>query len=288
MKGAPLKWDMTTSDQRTKILEQLTDIFLTLEKYPFSSIGSMFPSNESTTIRGFAQSQLFETPSAPLGPFDTLEDSLRAMFALQMRLIMKNELSSLAVDNYLSYCWRVEMIPKVLSLHNHASGFFLKHFDDKGDHILVDEDFNITGIIDWEFASVESKALAFSSPCMLWPVGDFYAGSNRLSSEETELAEMFERRGRADMASLIRTGRKMQRYLFFNGGGSSHEREEFEAMFQGLRSAWAEDDGGQLDSYQTWKDQALKKYAGDAQLMNLLQRQRREEAGVSESTTTTR
>lgn len=270
MKGAPLAWNKTTSVQRTKVLEQLADIFLALEKHPFDSTGSIFPSNESSKICGFAQSQLFETPDAPLGPFSTLETSLRAILALQMRLIANGELSTLAVDNYLSHCWRVDMIPKVLSLHNHA-GFFLKHFDDKGDHILVDEDFIITGIIDWEFASMESKTLAFSSPCMLWPVGDFYAGSNRLSSEEMELAVMFERRGRADMASLIRTGRKMQRYLFFLGGGTPHDREEFEALFQGLRSAWAEDDS-QPDSYQTWKDEALKKYAGDKQLMHLLRR----------------
>lgn len=32
--------------------------------------------------------------------------------------------------------------------------FFLKHMDDKGDHILVDDDYNITGIGDWTFARV--------------------------------------------------------------------------------------------------------------------------------------
>lgn len=194
MKGAPLTWDTTPSVQKTKVLEQLTDIFLTLEKHPFNSTGSIFPSNDSNKICGYAQHQLFETPTTPLGPFNTLEASLKAILALQMRLIANGELSTLAVDNYLSHCWRVDMIPKVLSLHNSA-GFFLKHADDKGDHILVDEDFNITGIIDWEFASVESKMLAFSSPCMLWPVGDFYDGSNRLSPEEMEFADMFDRRG---------------------------------------------------------------------------------------------
>ena len=269
MKGAPLAWYSTTSAQKTKILEQLADIFLALEKHPFNSTGSIFPSNESNKICGFAQHQLFENPTTPLGPFSSLEASLRAVLALQMRLISNGELSTLAVDNYLSHCWRVDMIPKVLSLHNSA-GFFLKHCDDKGDHILVDEDFNITGIIDWEFASVEPKTLAFSSPCMLWPVLEFYDGSNCLSKEEMEFAGMFERRGRADMASLIRDGRKMQRYLFFLAG-TSREREEFEAMFQGLRSAWA-DDGSQIEPYQTWKDEALKKYAGDTQLMHILQR----------------
>ncbi len=64
----------------------------------------------------------------------------------------------------------------------------------------------------------------------------------------------------------------MQRYLFFLGGGAPNDRDRFEAMFQGLRSAWAED-GSQLDSYQTWKDEALKRWAEDAQLMDLLRRQ---------------
>lgn len=270
MKGAPLKWNTTTPSQRTKVLEQLTDILLALEKYPSSSTGSILASNGSSKICGFAQPQLFESPSAPLGPFDDLESSLRAMLAQQLRLIANGELSTLAVDHYLSHRWRVDMIPEVLSFHNQA-GFFLKHFDDKGDHILIDEDFTITSIVDWEFASLEPKALAFSSPCMLWPVGAFYAGSNSLSPEEMELAAMFERRGRNDMARLVRDGRKMQRYLFFNGGGVSHGQEEFEAMFQGLRAAWA-GDNKELGPYQTWKDEALKKYAGDEQLIHLLRR----------------
>lgn len=270
IEGVPLMWETTIPAERTKVLEQLGDIFLALEKHPFPSTGSMFPSNGSSKISGFAQPQLFDSPNAPLGPFDTLESSLRAMLAQQMRLIASGELSTFAVDNYLTHCWRMDMIPEVLSLHNDA-GFFLKHFDDKGDHIMVDEDFKITGIIDWEFASVEPKAMAFSSPPMLWPVLDFFAGSNRLSPEELELAVVFERRGRNDMAHLVRDGRKTQRYLNFNGGGIPQDREEFEAMFQGLRAAWAGEDC-QLSPYQTWKAEALKKYAGDEQLMHLLQR----------------
>lgn len=268
--GVPLMWDMTTPAQRTKVVEQMADIFLALEKHPFRSTGSIYLSNGSSKICGFAQSQLFDSPDAPLGPFDNLGSSLRAMIAQQMRLIANGELSTFALDNYLTHCWRMDMIPEVVSLHNDA-GFFLKHFDDKGDHIMVDEDFKITGIIDWEFASAEPKALAFSSPPMLWPVLDFFAGSNRLSPEEMGLAAVFERRGRNDMAHLVRDGRKMQRFLNFNGGGIPQDREEFEAMFQGLRAAWA-GENFQLSPYQSWKAEALKTYAGDEQLLHLLRR----------------
>ena len=269
LKGAALDWNSTTSAQKTKILEQLADVFLALEKHPFPTTGSMYPSNGSSEVGGFALPPLFESPNTPLGPFDTLESSLRAVFALQRKLIVDGELSSLAVDNYLSHRWREEMIPEVVSLHNEA-GFFLKHSDDKGDHIMVDEDFTITGIIDWEWASLEPKARAFSSPCMLWPVGDFYDGSNVLSPEELELASIYEERGRNDMAHLIRNGRKMQRLTFFLGG-LSEEQAEFEALFQGLRAAWT-DNGSSPSSYQTWKDEALKKYEGDEQLQGLLRR----------------
>ena len=269
LRGAPLIWDMATSAQKTKVLEQLTDIFLTLEKHPFRLTGSLYPSNGSSEVCGFAFPQLFSDPNTPLGPFETLESSLRAILAQQRRLIANGEMSSLALDNYLTFRWREEKIPEVLSVNN-EDGFFLKHNDDKGDHIMVDEGFTITGIIDWEFASLEPKAVAFSSPCMLWPVGDFYSGSNGLSPEEVELAVLFERRGRNDMAYLVRNGRKMQRYLFFNGG-TSREQDEFEDLFQGLRAAWAEDKY-QPDDYQSWKDEALKQYEGDGQLKLLLQK----------------
>ena len=268
MEGSPLVWDETTSAQKTKVLEQLADIFLSLEEHQFHSTGSLSFEDGSSKVCGFAQSQLFDFPDIPLGPFNNLESSLRAILAQQKRLIANGEVSTLALDNYLSLCWREDLVQEVVSLHNDA-GFYLKHFDDKGDHILVDKDFKITGIIDWEFASLEPRSLAFSSPCMLWPVGDFFDGSNRLSAEEMELAAILERRQRNDMARLIRNGRKMQRYLFPIGGGFPQEQDEFKAMFHGLQAAWAED-GSQLVPYQVWKDKALKRYGGDEQLSNIL------------------
>jgi len=72
------------------------------------------------------------------------------------------------------------MIPRLLELAYCNGPFFLKHTDDKGEHILVDDEYNITGIIDWVFASTACKAYAFSSPCMMWPVAAYYEGKNVL------------------------------------------------------------------------------------------------------------
>lgn len=194
------------------------------------------------------------------------------MILQQQDQIISGELSFLAVDNYLTHCWRHDMITHVTThCHKSGPGFFLKHFDDKGDHILVDADSNITGIIDWEFASAEPKALAFSTPCMLWPVGNFYDGKNELSAEEIEFAEIFEARGRGDMGKIVRESRKMQRFTFFNGGGVSRDQEEFRALFTGLRAAWAEGNE-ELNSYEDWKKDAEERQKGDEKLQIILRR----------------
>lgn len=109
------------------------------------------------------------------------------------------------------------MIPRLcanLTTNEEEPRFYLKHNDDKSDNLLVDHDARITGIIDWEFASTEVRELAFTSPCMMWPVGDLYNGKNNLSAEELELAGMFQRRGRHGMADIILKCRKWQRFLF--------------------------------------------------------------------------
>lgn len=271
--GMPLQWDEATSEQRTKVMVQLVDIFLELEKHPLPANGSLYLSHDMPIISGFAQPALFSSPEQTLGPFKTLESSLRAIIFQQQDKIINGELSSLAVDNYLSYGWRRDMIPRITT-HCHESGpnFFLRHFDDKGDHILVDTGFNITGIIDWEFASAEPKAVAFSTPCMLWPVREFYEGKNELSTEEISFAGIFEARGRDDIGKIVRESRKMQRFTFFNGGGVSLDQEEFQSLFTGLRATWIQDE--QPSSYEDWKRDTKERHKDDDGLQRLLRRRR--------------
>lgn len=150
-------------------------------------------------------------------------------------MLVSHEVDRLSVDNYLAFLWRLRALPDLVAESASREGpFYLKHYDDKGDHILVDDDYNITGIIDWEFASAEAKELAFSSPCMMWPVGDFYDGSNALSEDEVRFAAAFGRRGRGDLAELVRRGRRWQRFLFFLGGGVPWEYGRIRAAFPGF------------------------------------------------------
>lgn len=131
--------------------------------------------------------------------------------------------------------------------------FFLKHADEKGDHIFVNADFDVVGIIDWEWCSTASKAEAFSSPCMMWQVAAFYDGSNELGDEELLLARVFSERGREDLAHCVLDGRKVQRFFFALGpGGASHEdRRTLFRLFMGPKRALDPDNSSKEDKLGT-------------------------------------
>jgi hypothetical protein len=285
LSGKPLDWNSAPAERRVRVLEQLADLYLELEKHPIPLTGSLLPTSErggtngGFNVAGFAQMPCFETPGLPLGPFKTLEEAYSSVIRQQQEMLANQEVGNLRLDNYLAFLWRLKELPELVASSASRSGpFYLKHYDDKGDHLLVDEDYNITGVIDWEFASAEAKELAFSSPCMVWTVGDFYDGSNALNEDEEKFAAIFERRGRADMAAIVRGGRRWQRYLFFLGGGIPRDMAEFEPLFQGLRESVL-DDGEEpvVSSYQEWKQWALAEFSkGDPRLQALMRDERAE------------
>lgn len=264
--GRPLDWDCATAEQRTRVMEQLADVYLELEQHPITLMGSPSPppvpgKPGSVSIGRFAQMPCFETPEQGLGPFRTLKAAYTAILDLQIRMLASHEVSSLPVDNYLALRWRLNALEGLVASSKSREGpFYLKHADDKGDHIMIDEEYNITGIIDWEFASTEPWESAFSSPCFMWPVAKFYDGDDSLAPDEMEFASIFDQHGRRDIGGRIRGGRPWQRYLFFLGGGIPRDMSEFEPLFQGLRRSFMREDTKPISSYADWKADIWKEY----------------------------
>jgi hypothetical protein len=279
MPGRPLDWHAATARQRAKVMEQLADVYLELERHPIPMMGSLLPSDppdSPVAVGGVAQVPWFENPDRALGPFETLEAAYSALLHQQLRAIESCELAGLPVDSYLARLWGLSALPALAGESESARGgpFFLRHFDDKGDHILVDDAHNITGIIDWEFASAETRELAFGSPSMMWPVAEFYDGENALTADEVAFAAVFEGRGRRDLARLVLGGRRWQRFLFFRDGRHPADMADFEALFQGVRQSFA-GDGVAISSYQDWKREWLEIYSsGNPRLRSLLRDER--------------
>lgn len=259
-----------TKEQCTRLIAQLADLYIELSRFKFDQTGSLIPAGDEkhVTIEGFAEEQYFEhfdTPS--LGPFHSAVSAMKAMSSQSLRMIASGELPDLPVDNYLRHLWRLEILSEkhdFLPIADNEAGYFLRHRDDKGDHVLVDSDFNITGVLDWEFASVQHASLAFCSPSMMWPIGDFYDGNDKLADAEIELAQTLEKKGHPKLAQYVLRGRLMQR-LDFEFLLYPAVEAEFILLFQAARRAYilAATGVDSVSPYAEWKEMMLAKYADD-------------------------
>lgn len=126
----------------------------------------------------------------------------------------------------------------------------------------MDANFNITGIIDWEWAHTASPVHAFNSPIGFLSVADFFKGANNLSDDEITFALLFEEKKRQDLADFVWNGRVQHRFAFCCGYDLT-DWDGFLGLFQGLRDAVKVDEG--LD-WNDWKPAALQRYKEDAGL----------------------
>ncbi|KAJ0423286.1 hypothetical protein BJY00DRAFT_310416 [Aspergillus carlsbadensis] len=271
--GRSLRWSLATPHQREKVMSQLADVFVELHKYPFNVLGSL-DSPGGSQVGAFARESLTDIVHSEMhttGPFSSLEEYHIHSIRLILGLILREEMySQEAVDAYLIHRYLLDLVPRVLPSVHGDEKFYLKHADDKGDHILVDEEFNITGIIDWEWAHTASPAHAFNSPIGFLPVGEFYRGKNNLGSGEVIFARLLAEKGHGDLARFVRDGRLQHRFAFCCGYDLA-DWEGFLGLFRGLRDAVGVDEGLEWDE---WKAVALQRYNDDSGLQMLLARHR--------------
>ncbi|KAJ5647029.1 hypothetical protein N7490_003401 [Penicillium lividum] len=268
-----------TPETKKKILSQLADIYIVLLNHPMDRMGS-FSHPGSTRIGPFAVESLTDRQGSLLkttGPCLSIQEYYKRGIDLTLDLILRQEIyTSRSVDAYLVHRFLLDNVAKVFSYNDLDDGkFYLRHADDKGDHILVDEDFNITGIIDWEWAYTAPKSAAFNSPIAVLPVGEFYNGVNRLGDDEIAFAELLKEKGHPDLGEITRCGRLLHRFDFCCGYDIS-DWDGFLGLFFGLMNGLG--DGflkGLGDSthlnWEIWKTEALEKYWDDERLQKLIE-----------------
>jgi hypothetical protein len=140
--------------------------------------------------------------------------------------------------------------------------FFLKHVDDKGDHLMVDEDLNITGIIDWQMARIVPRREAFALSLVSADMRALCGGDVSLSTKDLELSNALREKG-AWLASY--TGDEKVRRFFWGLGlepNWAYALPLTNAILRvfGFEQGWDE-----------WKEVALKRYEGDERLKVLME-----------------
>ncbi|CAI7610892.1 unnamed protein product [Penicillium palitans] len=268
--GKSLRWSLATPKQKQKVTSQVADIYIELKRFPFSMIGSL--SEESSShIDPIARESLTDFQDLymrMLGPCSSSEEYFKAHIRMILDLITRQEYYvNHPVDAFLIHRFLLDTVPDIVLRNDLDNGmFYLKHADEKGDQILVDNDFNITGIIDWEWAQTDSKSAAFNSPILLLPVADFYEGVDHIGEDEVFFAECFEEKGHPDLREIVRSGRLLHR-IQFCCGYDLDDWDGFIGLFFGLLKIL----GIEGDSnWETWKAEALERYREDCQLKQLL------------------
>ncbi|KAG6153258.1 hypothetical protein E4U37_003073 [Claviceps purpurea] len=289
LNGTSLIWQEATAAQKEKIVRLLADVMLEIERHPFDQFGSLIG---TTKIRGGDATQEAAVESQmqvdaladfttfrsgdggmPLGPFRSSEETFRAIVEANIRMVVTGEIGS--AENPIDSCLIIidvldQMSEKPATPEKGGEQFFLKHVDDKGDHILVNDDFDIVGIIDWEWCSTAPREQAFSSPQMMWPINAFYDSSNELAEEELLLARVFRERGREDLASCVLHGRKVQRLMYALGPlVVDADKKTLAGLFMGLKRAFdghdiKSDGKGVEDEWEAWKLRAFEDWKHEA------------------------
>ena len=149
---APVRTD-TDPHELSKTIKDLAKFHISLEQLKFPLSGSLYRTDSGDVELGpwvISQMASSEPPYFP-GPFRSEQERILAELDSILHAIEAG--ARFTEDPISAYLAHLEMRDLVRNCDEMAdeSAFYVKHADDKCDHIMVDEDGHITGIIDWEW-----------------------------------------------------------------------------------------------------------------------------------------
>ncbi|KAJ5105455.1 hypothetical protein NUU61_002802 [Penicillium alfredii] len=259
---------------KERVWKDLADIMIELQHHPFPKAGSLLPGpTPSEPVVSAVASERFLVQS-PVGPFDTAVDYYTSFVERNMALIADGQLfTSFPVNAYLVFAFLKSQVqalattsPKPHSVDT-TEQFYLKHVDDKGDHLMVDDELNIIGIIDWQMARVVPASEAFGPSLVTAEMGDIYDGMSSLTAHDQALACFLRAKGAEDLADIMGKDERLRRFFF--GLDVDFPWEETLPLIRGIWTAF----GIEKNTYwEVWKRDMLEKHAHDGRLKHIQDR----------------
>lgn len=251
------------------MLDQEANILFILGEHPFNEIGSLTFDADGAIRVGAAPSDRTRTLPC-IGPFEEANNYYRTWANTYVNLIADDQMFSLyTMDAYLMFKFLSE---KVNTGHwfdewraLNSGLLFLKHVNDKGGHILVDDNFGITSVIYWNFARTIHGHEAFGPSLVSANTSNLFAGKPGLSEEDRLfLGRELKLRG---TPHCYFESDKMRRLLFGLEMGLGLTRDEAVDVFQGLVATFE----GAMPDFQGWQQACLTKWSTDPRLVALRQ-----------------
>ncbi|KAL4807723.1 hypothetical protein BDV18DRAFT_158928 [Aspergillus unguis] len=240
------------NNDKEKIWNGLADILIELKRHPFHQAGSLLPEDLSAT---------------PVVSAMATVEYYTAFVEQILSLIADGQLfPSCPVNAYLVFLYlksQIGDISPTCGVQNEK--FYLKHVDDKGDHLMVDEELSITGIIDWQMARVVPPEEAFGPSLVTADMDKIYNGVPSMTVHDHALALLLKGKGADDLAEMMSKHERLRRFFF----GLDVELSWDETLLL-VRGVWATFGIERDTDWEVWKREMLKQYGHDERLKRLL------------------
>lgn len=242
-----------SAEDKASVLRQYARILVELAKYPMQRIGSFtMVKDDATKEDKLALSAVASNAFIVLdthGPYKTSLEYITSTIEQHLDLISDGQLHPEApVEAFLFYHF-LRQNTAALMPNNTAptNKFYLKHASDQGDHILLDENDYIIGIIDWQFARTVPAAEAFGPSYLTADPVSLYTSHTYVTDDDRLLAQFIRDQGSPDLAALAEGNEIMRRFHNGLAGGSSPAAAR--DLLQGMVACVL---GAEVEDFEAW------------------------------------
>lgn len=271
--GTPLMLQTPSEEQLGKVYSQWADVLLCLRAHPFDKAGALALQNGQIQIGPIVGDRT--GTFSHMGPFYNSRELYSALAENYLELISDGQLySDYPLDAYIGFRYLKQLAESgrwnAFDPSLDEGPFYLKHTDDKGDHILVDDEYNITGIIDWTYARVVPAFEAFGPSLLTADTNALFTGRAGLSPNDRLMADKSRSKDEA-LAKFAEGPDLVRRFSFGLGMGMGMTLKEAESLSKGIISTatgipFAAD-------WAVWRQNRIHDWADDESLQGLLSRQ---------------
>ncbi|KAI9801198.1 MAG: hypothetical protein M1825_003472 [Sarcosagium campestre] len=216
--GRPFEAYDASSEHKDRVFDAVADVLIELSKHPFPKAGSLSIGSDGNLAIGPVASNRFVKLDR-YGPFESTKEYFHDITEQYLDLIADGQVyPEYPVESFLIYTILQEQVQHLESGVLEEQ-FFIKHVDDKGDHLLVDEQGNLTGIIDWQFTRSAPALEAFGPSLFTADLDALYAGHSCITQDDRKLAACLRDKGATALANLMEAKEMTRRFHF---GLASH------------------------------------------------------------------
>lgn len=241
MPGRPFYAHEATDEQRQHVFSQYSKYLTEVARRPLKTACSLRPSGNAMIESEVASDRFFHLEKQ--GPYGSAVEYFTSIADLHLDLDADGQLYvKYPREAYVFYKLLRDQVAPVLAQSSAVmDGYYLKHVDDKGDYLLVDENYNITAIIDWQFARFVPACEAFGPPLFTADMGQLYGGVGGLSESDKFLAGCLEIEGSTALAGIAKTSELACRFHFGLATGlfKDEVREMTWAVLALLEESWS-------------------------------------------------